>query len=178
MSASESPLAIVAHVAVAYVRGRKAGMSIVQEARDGTGVRSDILPRQECARGIPRARFVTENIKTPQRCEMLGLLLALGAAHGKLKRGAPLQNVTVYCASPWVVQTVNHYLQNSRLENIISTNDRSMLKRVLANIRRVSKRSDVKIVLSNPEDNAAQRAMTLARRKVPRVYRRRIVRPH
>ncbi len=103
---------------------------------------------------------------------MLALVHALGLAHGTIKRDCPkavqLQKVTVFSDSPKVVQTINHHIKYApdSLRDVASTSDRSIIKRVIAGVRRLSRGGlEVAIAVSDGKDKAGGKARTIARQK-------------
>ena len=160
---------LIMHTAVDYLHGQGAGIGIVQQARcPETGTIDNRVPSKDHVYGWTRARFTAENIKTLRRCQLLALLHTLGAAHGTFKRGTQLQKVIICSESSWIVETVNHHLRNApkSLLEITSANDRALIQRALRGVRRLSRLCPgISFVVTDPTDEAATRARTLARRK-------------
>lgn len=76
-----------------------------------------------------------ENIRTAGRAEMLAFVHALGLAYGTIRRLRTrvdkLQEATILCGSPKVVQTVNYRVKHASdsVREVASTNDRLMINR-------------------------------------------------
>ena len=167
-------LVLVLHTAVDYLYGQGAGIGIVQRAECATtGItKNHLLPSEERKYGVTRGKLGVENIKTAGRAQMLALLHALCLARATVKRGYPkttqLQKVTVFSDSPKIVQSINHHAKYApdSLQDVKSTNDRSLIQKVIAGIRRLSRRGlEVAISVSSDKDNAAKRARTMARQR-------------
>lgn len=127
-----------------------------------------------------RENLVVENVKTAERAQMLGLVHALGLAHGTIKQGFSKamhpQKVTVFSTSIKTVQTINHHIKHdsNSLQDVVSTNDRSLIKRVIAGVHRLSRCGlEVVLTISNGKDKAAQKARTLARQRGRKAWKSR-----
>jgi ribonuclease HI len=175
-------LVLVLHTAVDYVYRQGAGIGVVQRAECATTgiIKNQLIPGQKRKYGITRENLVVENIKTAGRAQMFALVHALGLAHGTIKRGCPkavqLQKVTVFSDSPKVVQTINHHIKYApdSLRDAASTNDRSIIKRVIAGVRRLSRRGlEVAIAVPSGKDKAGGKARTMARQRGRKAYRSR-----
>ncbi|KAI6083555.1 hypothetical protein F4821DRAFT_244573, partial [Hypoxylon rubiginosum] len=106
---------------------------------------------------------------------MLTMLHALGLARTTIKRGFPrgvqLQGVTVYSESARDVLRVNHHIEQGpdSLQDVKSANDRKMIGKVLAAVRKLS-RPGLHVSISvtgngGDIDPAGKKARTLARQK-------------
>ena len=162
--------------------GRGIGIGIVQRAECAkTGrSRSNLIPDQERKYGFTREQFEVENIKSVDRAQMLALLHSLGLAHGTIKRAKPevvqLRMVKVYSNSSCVVESINHHIERApdSLQDVVSDEDRSMVRRVLASIRRLSRFcGEVIIAIPNTQSKEAAKAMLLGRRKHRKVRKSR-----
>ncbi|OCK87225.1 uncharacterized protein K441DRAFT_486719, partial [Cenococcum geophilum 1.58] len=160
-------LVLVLHTAVDYVYAQGVGIGLVQRAECTTTgiIKNDIIQTEERKYSIKRENFAVENVKTPERALMLALLHALGLACGTIKRRCPktvqLQKVTILSSSPTIVQIVNHHIKHApkSLEDVASTNDRSMIKRVVAGVRRLSHHGlEVSIAVFGREDETGETA--------------------
>lgn len=167
-------LVLVFHTAVDYLYRQGAGIGVVQQAECATTgvIKNQLIPGQERKYGITRENLVVQNIKTAGRAQMLALVHALGLAHGTIKRGCPkavqIKKVTVFSDSPKVVHTINQHIKYApdRLRDVASTNDRSMIKRVIARVRRLSRRGlEVAIAVSSGKDKAGEKVRTMARQR-------------
>jgi ribonuclease HI len=180
-SAAEECLDLVLHTAVSFVRSQGVGIGITQRSKRWTARKSghEPIPAAERKYGIKRGTIAFETLKTPQQAQMLALVHALGLAHGTVKRGCPkaisqLREITVFAESSEVVQTVNYHMLdgNRSCENVTSTLDRLMIKRVIAGAKRLLHRAKkhlgrgVKITIAlHTADEAGKRARALARQK-------------
>lgn len=114
---------------------------------------------------------------------MFALVLAMGLARSTLKRQYAaahfkVQSVTVLCNLPAVVEVINdHQARGTEsLESVVSMEDRSMLRRVLAGVRRLSQHNvQVSVVGYGAEGNTvdAVRVEMIARHRKKKVCRRR-----
>ena len=160
------------HTAVDFVRAQGVGIGLVQCATP-TG-RSE-----ERKYGFKRSQLACENVKTPERANMLALLHALGLARTTIKRlGVHVQTLTVFCSSSNVCDIINHYLECSliELEHVVSTNDRAMIRRVVVSVRELERRGvEVRIVhsVSFQVSEEAARVRTLARQNGSKACRSR-----
>lgn len=109
---------------------------------------------------------------------MFALVLAMGLARSTIKRQyatarIKVQSITVLCTLPAVVEVIkDHRAHGTKsLESVVSAEDRSMLKRVLADVRHVQ----VSIVGYKAEGNTvdAARVEMIARHRKKKVYCRR-----
>jgi hypothetical protein len=105
---------------------------------------------------------------------MFAILHAMGLARGTIKRrcttNLKTRRVTVLCGSLTVVEWVNSHRDYGpeNLQNVTSTNDRSMIKRVLTGIRELSRRGvDVTIAEYGQESSSKEtmKVKTMARQK-------------
>jgi predicted MarR family transcription regulator len=167
-------LVLVLHTAVDYVYAQGVGISLVQRAKCATTgiIKNDIIQTEERKYSIKRENFTVENIKTPNRALMLALLHALGLARGTIKRHCSktvqLQEVTIHSSSPAIIQIVNHHIKHApkSLEDVASTNDRLMIKRVVAGVRKLSHYGlKVSIAVFGTEDETGKTARTMARQR-------------
>ena len=167
-------LVLALHAAVDFVHCQGAGVGIVQRAEcAATGIiKMQLIPDQERKYGFSREKLVVENIKTPARAYMLAVVRALNLAKGTIKRhsskAARVQKVTVYSNSPKVVETINHHIKHAptSLNNVTSTNDRLMIKRVVTGARKLSRQGlEISIVGSSGECKRWERARKLAMQK-------------
>ena len=167
-------LVLVLHTAVDYVYAQGVGIGLVQRAECATTgiIKNGIIQTEKRKFSIKRENFVVENVKTPERALMLALLHGLGLAGGTIKRRCPktvqLQRVTILSSSPTIVQIVNHHIKHApkSLEDVASTNDRSMIKRVVAGVRRLSHHGlEVSIAVFGREDETGETARTIARQR-------------
>lgn len=167
-------LVLVLHIVVDYVYAQGVGISLVQQAECATTgiIKNDIIQTEERKYSIKRENFTGENVKTPNRALMLALLHALGLARSTVKRRCSktvqLQKVTILSGSPTVIQIVNHHIKHApkSLEDVASTNDRSMIKRVVAGVRKLSNYGlEVSIAVFGEEDETGKTARTMAKQR-------------
>lgn len=169
------PSRVCLYTAVDYLYGQGAGIGIVLRAENTsrtTGMKGPTIPTQERNFSVTREQLGPENVKTAGRAEMLALVHALGLAYGTIRRlrtrvDRP-QEVTVLCRSPKVVQTVNYHVKHASdsFREVASANDRSMIKRVVTSVRRLSRRGlQVSIALSCGDNEPGERAQTMARQR-------------
>ncbi|KAL9088904.1 MAG: hypothetical protein Q9165_005961 [Trypethelium subeluteriae] len=172
---SKTPQVVLAlHIAVDCVYRQGAGIGIVQRAEcaaTGTIKRQPILD-QERKYGFSREDLAVENIKTHARAHIIALVHALGLARGTIKRRSSLatkvQKVAVYSDSLKVVELINHHIKHApaSLANVKSTNDRSMIKRVIIAAQKLSRQGlEVLIAGSSGNGKGWARARILARQK-------------
>ena len=168
------PLVLVVHTAVDYLRRQGAGVGIVQQAKclATDTINHQLIPDQERKYGIKGENLAVENVKTAERAEMLALLHALGLARGTVKRSSQraveLKRVAVFSESLEVVGKINHHLKYAphSLQDVASANDRAIIKRVIAGVRKLSRHGlEVTIATSSENSKARDRARTLARQK-------------
>jgi hypothetical protein len=133
---------LVLHTAVDFGHKQGIGIGIIQRAATGAAPTST-LPIKEWKHGIERGQFRAKNVKTRERAHMFALILAMGLARSTLKRQCttiPLkvQSVTVHCSLPAVVERIKYHRAHrpKTLETVVTTEDRSMIKRVLASVKR------------------------------------------
>lgn len=132
-------LSLVLHTAVDFVPLQGIGIGIFQRAPTGAA-RNNIIPIEKRKYSVKRSQFSSENVKTRERAYMFAILHAMGLARGTIKRRCTttlrIQKVMVLCGSSTVVDLVNFHRDHGpkSLERVISTNDRSMIKRVLIGI--------------------------------------------
>ncbi|KAK3621896.1 hypothetical protein LTR56_013414 [Elasticomyces elasticus] len=168
---------LVSHVAVDYVHAQGPGIGIVQQLiRESarTPTRSIIKVKKQ-KYGIRPQYFMAENVKTFKRAHMLGLLHTLGLACSTTtdpKSGlSHVGSVRVIFASPAAAATVRlikHHIENApeSLEDVVSTNDQMMIKRVVAAVRKLAKHVPaVSIDVAASKDLAAAKAATMAKQK-------------
>ncbi|KAK3633351.1 hypothetical protein LTR56_013334 [Elasticomyces elasticus] len=169
---------LVSHVAVDYVHAQGLGIGIVQQViRESarTPTRSIIKVKKQ-KYGIKAQYFTPENVKTFRRAHMLGLLHSLGLACSIItdsKSGFNhVGSVRVIFASPAAAATVRlikHHIENGpeSLEDVVSTDDQMMIKRVVAAVRKLAKHVPAaSINVAALKDSAAAKAATMARQKV------------
>ena len=101
---------------------------------------------------------------------MLAVVYALGLARGTIKRGcskaAQIRQVTVFSDLLKAVQTINYHIKHApeSLQNVASTNDSSMIKRVITRVRELSRLGlEVAVATSSGKDKAEGKARTIAR---------------
>ena len=165
-------LNLVIHTAVDYIAGRGVGIGVVQQAEclsKGT-IRNNRIPSQEQKHSYSRRGLMVNNIKTKARAYMLAMIHALGLADRTIKRypKAPQpRKVTILSDLPDTVKMVNHYISHYKhLRNVASTKDRSLLKKIITRVRKLSHSSiTVAIVASDRRDKAGRRARTLAKQR-------------
>lgn len=166
-------LSLVLHTAIDFVPLQGIGIGIVQRAPTGAA-RNNIIPIEKRKYSVKRCQFSVENVKTRERAYMFAILHAMGLARGTIKRRCTttlrIQKVMVLCGSSTVVDLVNFHRDHGpeSLERVISTNDRSMVKRVLTGIRELSRRGvDVAITEDGQESSSKEtiKAKTMARQK-------------
>lgn len=166
-------LSLVLHTAIDFVPLQGIGIGIVQRAPTGAA-RNNIIPIEKRKYSVKRCQFSAENVKTRERAYMFAILHAMGLARGTIKRRCTttlrIQKVMVLCGSSTVVDLVNFHRDHGpeSLERVISTNDRSMVKRVLTGIRELSRRGvDVAITEDGQESSSKEtiKAKTMARQK-------------
>ena len=168
-------LVLISHIAVDYVRMQGVDIGIAQRVECTTTgmIVDDIVENEERKYGIKRQNFTAENVKTPERTHMLALLYALRLARRTIKKTRPeavqLEKVKIFCSSPKVVHIVNHHIEHAplSLEDVASTNDQLMIKRVVASVRKLSRKGlGVSIaIVDNAQDQTAARAGKMAKRK-------------
>lgn len=175
-------LDLVLHTAVDYLHRRGAGIGVVQRAEcTKTGAfQNDRIPGQERKYSYSRKDLVVKNIKTAARAQMLAMVHALGLAHRTVKRRCPkavqLQKVTIFSDLPSAVQAVNHHMNYNAnsLRDVVSTNDRSIIKRIVARVRKLSHRGlEVAIEVSSGTNRAGKRARTIARQNGRKAWKSR-----
>lgn len=165
-----------------FGRTKGIGIGIIQSAAtDAT--QSNTLLREEHKHGIERGQVGAQNVQTRERAHMFALVLATGLARSTLKRQyaaarIKVQSVTVLCSLPAVVEVIKQHRAcgtTKSLESVVSTEDRSMLRRVLAGVRRLS-RCDVQVSVvgygAEGDTVDAARVDTIARHR-KKVCRRR-----
>ncbi|ERF75586.1 hypothetical protein EPUS_04566 [Endocarpon pusillum Z07020] len=157
-----------------YVYCQGAGTGVVQQTGCATRgiIQNQLIPGQERKYSVTRENLVVEQIKTVERAQMLALVYALGLAHGTIKRDCPkvfqLQKGTIFSESPKVVQTIKHHIKYApdSLGDVTSTNDRSIIKRVIAGVHRLSRRGlEVAIAISSEKAKAGKKARKMARQR-------------
>ncbi|UPX09462.1 uncharacterized protein EKO05_0000151 [Ascochyta rabiei] len=173
---------LILHTAVVFGHKEGIGIGIIQNAAtDAT--QSNTLLREEHKHGIECGQVGAKNVKTCERANMLALVLAMGLARSTLKRQyaaarIKVQSVTVLCSLPAVVEVIKHHRAcgTKSLESVVSTEDRSMLRRVLAGVRRLSRYNvQVSVVWYGAEGNTvdAARVEMIARHRKKKACRRR-----
>ncbi|KAK5741369.1 hypothetical protein LTR17_004076 [Elasticomyces elasticus] len=168
---------MVSHVAVDYVHAQGLGIGIVQQLiRESARMPTrSIIKVKKQKYGIKPQYFTAENVKTFGRAHMLGLLHSLGLACSTTTdptRGfSHVGFVRVVFASPAAAATVRlikHHIENApeSLEDVISTDDQLMIKRVVAAVRKLAKHVPaVSIDVAALKDPAAAKAATMAKQK-------------
>ena len=146
-------ISLVLHTAVDFCRRAGIGIGIIQHAALGAA-RSSILPVEEQKHGIERGQYGANNVKTRERAHMYALILAMGLASRTLRLRCTttrikVQSVTVFCTLPSVVALIKYHQAHGpkSLESVVSPEDRSMIKRVLASAKKLS-RYDVQVSVS------------------------------
>lgn len=101
--------------------------------------------------GIDRGWARAKNLKTRERAYMFTLILAMGLARSTIRRKCSaahisVQSVIVLCSLPAVVELIEYHQAYGpkSLESVASKEDHSMIRRVLASARRLS-RYDVQV---------------------------------
>lgn len=138
-------VSLILHTAVDFGHKEGIGIGIIQSAAtDAT--RSNTLLREEHKHGIERGQVGAKSVRTRERAHMFALVLAMGLARSTLKRQSAttrikVQSITVLCGLPAVVEVIkDHRARGTKsLESVVSTEDRSMLRRVLGSVRRLSR---------------------------------------
>lgn len=175
-------ISLVLHTAVDFCRKAGVGIGIIQHAAIGAA-RSGILPVEEQKHGIERGQYGANNVKTYERAHMYALILAMGLARSTLRRRCTttrikVQSVTVFCTLPSIVALIKYHQSHGpkSLESVVSPEDRSMIKRVLASARKLS-RYDVQVSVSEDGEESftleAARVEMMAHQRKKKVYRRR-----
>ena len=163
-------LSLVVHTAVDFVHRQGVGIGINQCAPTGAA-RNNILPIEKRKHSVERCQLTVENVNTQKRAHTFAILHAMGLARGTIRRRCTatlrIQEVTVLCGSSTVVDLVKLHLHHGpkSLEGVTSTNDRSMIKRVLKGIRELSRRGvDVAIAEDRQESSSKEttKAKTMA----------------
>lgn len=166
-------LSLVLHTAVDFVPLQGIGIGIVQRAPTGAA-RNNIIPIEERKYSVKRSQFSAENVKTRERAHMFAILHAMGLARGTIKRRCTptlrIQKVMVLCDSSTVVDLVNFHRDHGpeSLGSVISTNDRSMITRVLTGIRELSRRGVHVAIAEDGQERSSKetgKAKTMARQK-------------
>ncbi|KAI4166371.1 MAG: hypothetical protein LQ342_000261 [Letrouitia transgressa] len=162
------------NTAVDHLHRQGVGIGVVQHAECATTCvnQNHLVRAQDRKYGIPAKRFMVDNVKTATRAQILALLHALALARATVKQGSPrcvqFQSVVVFSESSKVVQLVNHHMEHGpdRLEDVTSTNDRKMIKKVLTAVQRLSHHGpNVSISVSSRGDKTGEKARKLARQK-------------
>ncbi|KAF7679010.1 hypothetical protein GT037_002758 [Alternaria burnsii] len=175
-------ISLVLHTSVDFCRKAGVGIGIIQHAAIGAA-RSCILPVEEQKHGIERGQYGANNVKTYERAHMYALILAMGLARKTLRRRCTtmrikVQSVTVFCTLPSVVALIQYHQAHGSesLESVVSPEDRSMIKRVLASAKKLS-RYDVQVSISEDGEESfnleAARVKMMALQGKKRAYRRR-----
>lgn len=101
---------------------------------------------------------------------MFAVILAMGLARSTLKRQRTaarikVRSVTVLCSLPVVVEMIKHHRDygSKRLEPMVSMEDRSVMIRVLASVKRLSRYN---VLVSVVEDGAKDSTVDAARVKM------------
>lgn len=153
--------------------GQGIGIGIVQRAPTDAA-RNNILPIEKRKYGARRRHFSAENVKTRERAHMFAVLHAMGLVRGTIRRQCTttlrIGRATVLCASSAVVNLISFHRDHGpeSLKEVRSTNDHSMIKRVLIGIRALLRRGvDVAIAEDGQESNSkdTMKARTMARQK-------------
>lgn len=175
-------LSLVLHTAVDFGRNEGIDIGIIQSP--ATGETSASAPStEEHKHGIERGQIRAENVKTRERAHMYALVLAMGLARSTIKRqcttaSIAMQSVTVLCRLPTVVKLIKYHRARGpkSVETLVSAEDRSMMKRVLASIKRLSRYNvQVSVVEDGAEGNAvdAARVKMIAHQRQKKACRRR-----
>jgi hypothetical protein len=169
-------LSLVLHTAVDYSPSKCIGIGILRSAARGSA-ESRTLPAAEQAHGIERRQVAAKNVKTRERAHMYALTLALGLARCTIERTCTtarikVQSVTVLCSSPAVVELIKYRRAHgpASLESVVSAEDRAMVRKVVASVKRLA-RCNVQVAVL--EDGAEGRAVDAARVKMMAHQRRR-----
>ncbi|KAJ8112353.1 hypothetical protein OPT61_g5255 [Boeremia exigua] len=171
---------LVLHTAVDFSH-KGIGIGIVRSAAIGVA-RASTLRMEEHKHGVERGQLRAQNVKTRERAHMFALILAMGLACSTIKRWTTayvkVQSVTVLCGLPAVVELIKHHRAHGpkSLESVVTTEDRSMMIRVLASVKRLSRYNvQVSVVEDEAEGNAvdAARAKVLAHQRKKKACRRR-----
>ncbi|CAG5186287.1 uncharacterized protein ALTATR162_LOCUS11543 [Alternaria atra] len=173
---------LVLHTAVDFGHKEGIGVGIIQRAATNAAWTST-LPMEEHKHGIERGQVRAKNVKTRERAHMFALILAMGLARSTLKRRCTttrikMQSVTVLGSVPAVVELIKYHRAHDAksLESVVSTEDRSMIKRVLASVKRLSRYNvQVTVVGDGQEGNTveAARVKMIARQRKKKACRRR-----
>ncbi|KAH7391031.1 hypothetical protein DE146DRAFT_767260 [Phaeosphaeria sp. MPI-PUGE-AT-0046c] len=133
-------VSLILHTAVDFGHKEGIAIGIIQSAATDT-TRSNTLLREEHKHGIECGQVGAKNVKTRERAHMFALVLAMGLARSTLKRQydtarIKVQSITVLCSLPAVVEVIKYHRARSTksLESVVCTEDRSMLRRVLAGV--------------------------------------------
>jgi hypothetical protein len=175
-------LALVLHTAVAFGYNEGIGIGMLRSAARGPAG-SRTLPAEEHKHGIARGQIRTKNVKTRERAHIYALVLALGLARSTIKRTCPparfdVHSVTVLCGSPAVVELLAHHQAHgpTSLGSVGSAEDRAMVRRVLASVKRLARcKVRVAVVEDGAEGSAvhAARVMAMAHQRRKKDCRRR-----
>jgi hypothetical protein len=161
------PASLILHIVVDFGRKPGIGNGIIQRAATNA-TRTSSLPAEEHGHGIERSQVGSKNVKTPERAHMFALILAMGVARSTLKRRCiNAQNVAVLCSLPEGATS---------LENVVSKEDRLMIKRVLACVQRLSRYGVRVSVVNEGEEGSAEeaaRVKMIAHHRKKRACRRR-----
>ena len=166
-------LDLVLHTAVDHKHLQGAGIGVVQRAEcPSTGtLKNDRIPGQELKYSYSRQELVTNNIKTATRAHMLAMLHALGLASRTVqarRQSGWIRKIIIYSNLHSAVQAVNHHITQNidSLQDVASTSDRSLIKKVVTKVRKLSRVGlEVAILASCEKDKGGERARTLARQK-------------
>lgn len=176
-------VSLILHTAVVFGRKEGIGIGIIQSAAT-EATQSNTLLREEHRHGIERGQISAKNVKTLERAHMFALVLAMRLARSTLIRQysaarIKVQSVTVLCGLPAVVEVIKQHRAcgtAKSLESVVSTENRSMLRRVLAGVRRLS-RYDVQVSVvgygAEGDTVDAARVEMIARHRKKKTCRRR-----
>ncbi|EUC29503.1 hypothetical protein COCCADRAFT_29422 [Bipolaris zeicola 26-R-13] len=113
----------------------------------------------------------------------IGIIQSTAPARSKIRRKCTatrikVQSIMVLCSLPAVVELIKHHQAHgpNSLESVVSKEDRSMIRRVLATVRRLSRYDvQVSIVENGAEGDIgkATRAKMIASHRKKRLLRRR-----
>ncbi|KAH6621815.1 hypothetical protein C7974DRAFT_377481 [Boeremia exigua] len=173
---------LILHTAVDFGHKAGIGIGIIQSAATDT-TQSNTLLREEHKHGIERGQVGAKNVTARERAHMFALVLAIGLARSTLKQQhatarIKVQSIAVLCSLPAVVERIkDHRVRGIKsLKSVVSTEDRSMLRRVLVAIRRFSRYNvQVSVVEYGVESNTvdAARVEMIARHRKKKTCRRR-----
>ncbi|KAG9195169.1 hypothetical protein G6011_00289 [Alternaria panax] len=175
-------IGLVLHTAVDFAPEQGIGIGIIQRAMTGAA-RTSTIPTEEHKHGIERGQYGIRNVRTRQRAHMFALVCAMGLARSTLRRECTttrikVQSVTVLCRLPAVVDMIKYHQahDSASLESVVSTEDRLMIRSVLASAKQLSRYNvQVSVVEDGEEGNTAEaaRVKVVARQRKKKTCRRR-----